>query len=228
MVARRKDRLNALSEKLHSEHGVEIVVAPADLSMNTFMDDLKEFIDGREVGILINNAGFGYNGVFDEGDVSKFTDMIHVNCIAPTILTHHFLRQMKSKKRGAIIFLGSLVGYIPTPYTTTYSATKAFNLFMGEGLWYELREQNVDVMTLNPGGTDTEFQKVAKTFAGPMPRTVKEVVDTAMKSLGKKMSVVDGFKNKILSIVPKIITRKMSVKLAGRIRTKYYSSSSVK
>ncbi len=226
LVARRKDRLKNLAEELKEKHGVKIIVAPVDLSKKKFMEQLKEYIEDREVGLLINNAGFGFNGDFGKADVDRLTDMIRVNCIAPTVLTHHFVKSMKEKRKGGIIFLGSLVGYLPTPFTTTYSATKAFNLFMGEGLWYELRNYNIDVMTLNPGGTDTEFQKVANTSAGPSPRTVEEVVNTAMKNLGRKMSVVDGFKNKLLSCVPRFITRKFLVCLAGKIRLKYYSSPS--
>lgn len=226
LVARRKERLEKLEDELNQKYGVSIITAPLDLSSEDFMEKLLQFVDNREVGLLINNAGFGYNGDFGDSDINWQKDMIRVNCIAPTVLTHHFVQPMKERKKGAIIFLGSLVGCLPTPFTTTYSATKAFNLFMGEGLWYELRNYNVDVLTLNPGGTDTEFQKVAGTSAGPIPRTVKEVVDTAMQSLGKKISVVDGTKNKFLALIPRILTRKLTASLAGKVRKKYYSSTS--
>lgn len=225
LVARRKERLEKLADELKEKHSVKIVVTPLDLSKNNFMDDLKSFVGDREVGLLINNAGFGYNGEFETGDVEWQSNMIRVNCIAPTILAHHFIQSMKRRQKGAIIFLGSLVGCVPAPFTTTYSATKAFNLFMGEGLWYELRNYNIDILTLNPGGTDTEFQKVANTSSGPIPRTVEQVVNTAMTSLGKKISVVDGFNNKLLSFIPRLLTRRMTVSLAGKIRTKYYSSA---
>lgn len=224
LVARRKDRLEKLAEELKEKHCVSIIVAPLDLSKNNFLKELKRYVEDREVGLLINNAGSGYNGDFGDSNVELLTDMIRVNCIAPTLLTHHFVQSMKERKKGAIIFLGSLVGFLPTPFATTYSATKAFNLFMGEGLWYELRKYNIDVLTLNPGRTDTEFQKVANTSAGPTPRTVEEVVNTAMKYLGKRMSIVDGFHNKLLSIVPRLLTRRMTVQLSGKIRTKYYTS----
>jgi short-subunit dehydrogenase len=223
LAARRKDRLVKLKEELNEKYGVEIVIAPVDLSKSNFMNELREYVGDREVGMLINNAGFGYNGEFGDSDVEQQTDMIRVNCIAPTLLTHYFVRPMKERKKGAIIFLGSIVGYQPTPFTTTYSATKAFNLFMGEGLWYELKNYNIDLLTLNPGGTATEFQKAANTSAGPMPRTVQQVVETAMKHLGKRMSVVDGSLNKLLTIVPRFLTRRMTVTIAGKIRAKYFT-----
>jgi short-subunit dehydrogenase len=94
---------------------------------------------------------------------------------------------------------------------------------MGEGLWYELRKYGIDVLALNPGGTATEFQKVANTSAGPVPRNVSDVVTTAMENLGRRISVVDGFINKIISVIPRFITRKLTVRIAGRIRIKYYT-----
>ncbi len=224
LVARRKDRLEKLAEELKEKHSVKNVVVPLDLSKDNFMKELKEYVEDREVGLLINNAGFGYSGEFGDGDVEQQTDMIRVNCIAPTVLTHHFVQSMKERKKGAIIFLGSLVGFLPTPFTTTYSATKAFNLFMGEGLWYELRKYNIDVLTLNPGGTDTEFQKVANTSAGPIPRTVEEVVNTAMRNLGRRPSVVDGFYNKVISVIPRFITRRSTLMIAGYMREKLYTA----
>jgi len=227
LVARREERLKKLSDELKGKYNANIIVAPIDLSKDNFMEELKKFVSDREVGLLVNNAGFGYAGEFAKSDVVQQVDMIRVNCIAPALLTHHYVQQMKERKKGAIIFLGSLVAYQPTPLTTTYSATKAFNLFLSEGLWYELRDYNIDVLALNPGGTDTEFQQKANTSSGPAPRTVEEVINTAMKSLGKKISVVDGRYNKLLSFIPRIVTRKSIVKLAGSVRKKYYTSLSI-
>ena len=227
LVARRKNRLNKLAKEFKANHGIQVVVAAIDLSKQNFMDELKKKVGKREVSVLINNAGFGYNGNYVDGNTNRFEEMVNVNCLAPALLTHYFAKQMIERKNGAIIFLGSLVGYQPTPMTTLYSATKAFNLFLGESLWYELREHNVDVLALNPGGTATEFQKVAGTSAGPIPRSVQQVVDTAMKYLGKKPSVVDGNINRVMSFIPRLISRKLTVNLAGKMRKKLYTAPSV-
>ena len=88
-----------------------------------------------------------------------------------------------------------------------------------------MKKNNVDVLALNPGGTATEFQQVAGTSAGPVARSVQDVVNTAMKKLGKRPSVVDGFVNKILSFVPRLITRKSSLKIAGYMRKKLYTAT---
>ncbi|TSA30025.1 MAG: oxidoreductase, partial [Ignavibacteriales bacterium] len=108
--------------------------------------------------------------------------------------------------------------------TTVYSATKAFNLLMGEALWYELKKNNVDVLALNHGGTATEFQQVAGASAGPVARSVEDVVNTAMKKLGKRPSVVDGFFNKVLTVIPRFITRRSTLMLAGYMRKKLFTA----
>lgn len=226
LLARRTDRLEKLSEELKKLHGIDTVVATVDLANDNFLDDLKKFVGDREIGILINNAGFGSNGEFKDNVPAHEAKMVKVNCIAPTILTHHFVLQMIERKRGAIIFLGSLVAFQPTPYMATYSATKVFNHYLGESLWYELRKHNIDVLSLNPGGTVTEFHTVANSVSGPMPRSPQQVVSSALNALGKKPSVVDGFYNKILSASSKFSTRKMTVIVSGWITSALYTKKS--
>lgn len=223
LVARRKEKLEILAAKLKEEYKIEIVTAPIDLSKKKFLEELKEYVGKKEVGVLINNAGFGSNGEFINADADEEAKMVMLNCVAPVILTHHFVRPMVERKKGAIIFLGSVVAFQPTPFMTTYSATKAFNAFMGDALWYELKKYNIDVLSLNPGGTSTEFQRVANSSAGPTPRTVQQVVNTAMKSLGRKPSVVDGFYNKVLAVSSRLISRKLTLLIAGYITRKLYS-----
>ncbi len=223
LVSRRKERLEKLSHELKKKNRIEIVIAPVDLKNENFINKLKELTGDKEVGMLINNAGFGSKGEFADFDSLQDVDMVKVNCIAPTILTHHFVRPMIQRKKGAIIFLGSILACQPTPFMTTYSATKVFNAYMGDALWYELKKYNIDVLTLNPGSTSTEFHKIANAATGPSLRTAKQVVITAMKSLGKKPSVIDGFMNKLLGVSSHFCSRKNVVTISGWITKKLYS-----
>lgn len=225
LVARRKYRLEALSDYLKKEYNTESIIANVDLSKENFLDELFKCTNGKEIGILINNAGFGSTGEFISCNTDKEIEMIKVNCIAPTLLTHYYLPEMIKRKKGAIIFLGSTVAFQPTPIMTTYSATKAFNLFMGEALWWELKKYNIDVLALNPGGTNTEFQRIAKIGVGPLPREASDVVKTALRALGKKPSVVDGLKNKLITTFIKVIPRRIAVTLAGEIAYSLYIRS---
>lgn len=223
LVARREKKLQALAKELKEKHQIEVVIAPIDLSQNDFMKELKECIGKREVSMLINDAGFGSNGEFINADAEQEINMVKVNCLAPTILTHHFACKMAERKKGAIVFLGSIVAFQPTPFMTTYAATKVFNAYMGDALWYELRKYNIDVLTLNPGGTETEFQRISNASTGPKPRTVQQVVSTALKALGKKPSVIDGNMNKALGISSRFVSRKFMIKAAGSIAEKLRS-----
>ncbi|MBI1939503.1 MAG: SDR family oxidoreductase [Ignavibacteriales bacterium] len=224
LLARRKDRLEKLSEELKLQHKIKTVVCAVDLSTDSFLEEIKRCVGEREVGILVNNAGFGSTGEFVNASLEHEAKMVKVNCLAPIILTHHFVEQMRALKKGAIIFLGSTVAFQPTPFMTTYSATKAFNLFMGDALWWELKKYNIDVLSLNPGGTATEFQRIASSDAGPIPRTTKNVVRTALKTLGRKPTVVDGLYNKLLSVSSRFGTRRLTVGISGLIAKKLYSA----
>ncbi len=227
LVARRKERLEALAAELEKENNINVITAPIDLSKDNFLEKLVDQIGDRQVDILVNNAGFGSNGLFITRDSAHETAMIKVNCIAPTVLTHHFAPLMTARRKGAIIFLGSVVAFQPTPFMATYAATKAFNLLLGEALWYELKQNNVEVLTLNPGGTATEFQRIADSSTGPVPRTTEQVVNTAMKALGKKISVVDGLYNKALTFLPRFGSRKLVVNGAGIITKTLYRKKKI-
>lgn len=222
IVARRYDRLEKLKNELESKFSIEVIPIQLDLSDENFIEKLKPIINEKEIGVLINNAGFGYRKEFKDCDVNNDIQMIKVNCIAPTILTHHILPQMINRKKGAIIFLGSLVAFQPTPTTAVYAATKAFDAYLGDALWYELKKFNIDVITVNPGGTETEFHKVANTSMGPFPRISRNVIETTLKALGKKPSVIDGFYNKILAVSSRLISRKLTITLAGKISETLY------
>ena len=181
IVARRIERLEKLAEEIRTKHKVEVIVIQADLSEENFLQKIIDAVGEKEIGILINNAGLGSVGEFADADAEHEIKMVKVNCVAPTILTHHFLQGMIKRKSGAIIFLGSILSFQPTPFSAAYSATKAFNSFLGDALWYELKKHNIDVLSLNPGGTDTEFLRLSKRSSAII-RTPEEVVEAALKA----------------------------------------------
>jgi short-subunit dehydrogenase len=102
-------------------------------------------------------------------------------------------------------------------FMATYSATKAFNLWMGEALWYELRKYHVDALAVSPGTTDTEFQRVAHTARGPIVAPPERVAETAMRALGRQPSVVDGRINSILAFAHRLVPRRLALTLSGGI-----------
>jgi len=109
---------------------------------------------------------------------------------------------------------------LPTPYLSVYSATKSFNIFLANALWYELKHFNIDVLALCPGGTDTEFVRVSKDMNRRLVAKPVDVVKTAFNYLGKKPTVVHGSLNKVMMFLGKLLPDKISITLAGRIAAK--------
>ena len=161
VVARRRQKLEDLARDLESRNKVQVRIVTADLSQPDFLPLILSKTDSIDVGLLVNNAGFGIAGKFLEHEVKKELALLDVNCRAPLILTHAFGRQMRQRKRGGIIFVSSVSGYIATPYESSYAASKVYELFLAESLRYELGKEGVDVLALCPGSTDTEFHEIA-------------------------------------------------------------------
>lgn len=226
LVARGKNRLDKLSLELKKLHNIETLVVELDLTSENFINNLISATDHLEIDILINNAGIGSTGEFKDCDPLTEANLVKLNCFAPTIISHHYIPKMIEKKKGAIIFLGSLVAFQPTPFMATYAASKSFNAFLGNALWWELKKFNIDVLTLNPGGTETEFQRIANVDSGLLPRSVQDVVSTALKSLGKKPNVVDGFLNKLMAVSGKYLSRKLLVNITGVVTKFLYLTKS--
>lgn len=222
LVARRRDRLEALAAELAAAHGVRAVAVDHDLTRPDVHRTLPEAVraKGMSVGLLVNNAGFGAYGRFEEIDIDEQARMVDLNCRAPILLTHAFLPEMRARGTGGVIFLASIAAYQPTPLFTTYGASKAFNLMIAEALWAELREQGIAVLALSPGYTPTEFQEVAKS-ADPKPpggsTSPEQVVDKALDAIGGPPSVVPGAMNRLLTSSSRFAPRRMVASMTLRL-----------
>ncbi|MDH5656238.1 MAG: SDR family oxidoreductase [Spirochaetia bacterium] len=222
LTARRKERLIEISSDLKNRFSIEVRIAVSDLSLENFLRSILKECEDIHIGLLVNNAGYGITGPFLGNDQKKERDMIHVNCLAPTVLAHEFGSKMMKKNHGGMIFVSSILGHMPTPFMSNYAATKSYNLLLGEALWYELKSWNIDVLVLAPGTTESEFASVSEMKAvNAMP--AESVVSCALKSLGKKHLCIPGFQNKLtvalLNFFPgklKIKTLALAMKLLGR------------
>ena len=215
LVARRKEKLVALAVELESQFDIKTLVVTLDLTLDNFLEDLLKQIGDKKVGMLINNAGFGSIGLYTKNDSDHEADMVKLHCLAPTILTHYFSRPMINRRQGGIIFVGSIFSYQPMPYVSTYAATKVFNTFLGKSLWCEFKKYNVDVLALNPGGTRTEFASLTNRLNSGIADGPMDVVKTALKSLGKRPSVIHGFRNKVWWLVSRFMPPRISLAFHG-------------
>lgn len=205
LAARRTAPMEDLADQLRQKHGVNAVVERIDLSLAGAAAELKSRLDGRglAVDILVNNAGYGLYGSFMEQPVQKPLDMLQVNVMTLTELTHIFAVEMVKRRSGHILLIASLLGYQAVPGFAAYSASKGYVLLFGEALHEELKPYGVSVTVLSPGPTSTAFGQVAAqryTLAvrllmmSPQP-----VADTGIQAmLNRKSSLVAGVLNKAI------------------------------
>jgi len=215
-VARRKDRLDNLALELQKKHGIRCIAAQIDLSQKNFLPEIENVTAGLEIGLLINNAGFGTTGEFVENDLETEIKLLHVNCRAPLMLAHAFGKKMKVRKKGGIIFSASIVGFTAVPLWSNYAASKAYDLFLSEALSHELKPYGVDVLALCPGTTEAGFQEVAGTRM-LMPMTAASVVRLALKKLGRPYIAIPGVLNRLNVLSIKLLPRTWSTGLFGRM-----------
>jgi short-subunit dehydrogenase len=155
--ARREKRLQALAEELGADSSVTCIVC--DLSMEEGPAQLVEDIRGHglEVDILVNNAGVSYQGLLQDLSLDEVDDMINLNVLALTRLTHMLLPDMIHKGSGKVLNVGSVASFQPMPSASVYGASKAFVLSFTEALSEDLRGTGVTVSALCPGLTRTEM-----------------------------------------------------------------------
>ncbi|MFA5321864.1 MAG: SDR family oxidoreductase [Smithella sp.] len=224
LVARRKDRLEILKKELEGSYNIRVDVIPADLSTIGGCEELLSIIDKERlsIDILINNAGFGYEGDFINQNFERLNEMIALNVTTLTLLTKHFGGLMAGRQSGYILLTSSIGGFTPCPRMAVYDATKAFVLLLGEALNNEFKNNNVVVTTLCPGATRTEFFDISgQTLNLLVKMTLMSPKDVAMKSLkglsiGKSV-IIPGLLNKLTVLGLWLLPRQLMAPIAKRV-----------
>jgi len=163
ITARRKTALNALKKDLETAYGVNVHVIAADLGNSGGAKSLYDAVQkaGIKIDILINNAGFGEQGLHIDHDLSRELAMIDLNVKSLVELTHSFARDMVAQGGGKILNVGSTAGMMPGPLQAVYFATKAFVNSYSQSIDEELRDKGVTCTVLVPGYVETEFAAVS-------------------------------------------------------------------
>ena len=155
LVARDVERLESLADS----HPVEAEVLPADLADADQLATVEARIEEGDIDLVVNNAGFGLNGMFCDHDRDDETNMVLVNVVALHRLSHAAAVTMRSKGRGAILNVASVAAFTSMARSSTYSATKAFVVSFTDALASELKDTGVTATSLCPGLTRTEFHE---------------------------------------------------------------------
>ena len=220
LAARRKERLEELARELGNARAVAIDLSKADAALK-LMDDLTA--NGETVDLLVNNAGFGLIGQFDELDAKRERQMIDLNAGVLTDLCRAVAPDMIERRSGGIINVASTAAFQPGPKMAVYFATKAFVLSLTEALHEELKPHGIKVSCLCPGPTRTEFGDVAG-FGGNglfdrVAMNAAEVVETGLKGLDSNHAVVvPGWTNKVVAASTRFAPRPIVRKIAGAIK----------
>lgn len=186
IVARSKEKLQEVAQEIREKHGVNRNIEIVVLDLNSTEAPTRLFEHLQKVHIhvdlLVNNAGFGYWGLFEEEPYDKRIQMNIVNMVNLVSLCHLFIPPMLTKGGGGIINVASSAGFQPVPYMANYAATKAFVLHLSLALWQEYLERNINVTALCPGWTKTGFLETSGIQKGKAKNVIEpeQVVNEAL------------------------------------------------
>lgn len=215
LIARRKDKLETVKQQVIAKYDVPCEILVADLSEVDANQKIFQFCEENNITIqmLINNAGYGVTGDFDDKDWKTHQDMLQVMLMSVTELSHLFYPKMKQLKSGNIINVASLAGFVPpTPSHTLYGAVKSYMIKFSHSLHLEAKDHHVHVTAVCPGFTYTEFHDVNGTRNNVNQMSKKlwmssdEVVDLALQAVHQNQAVlITGWRNRLIANLTKIL-----------------------
>ncbi len=224
------EKLEQAKEEILTQHPCEIQLIHKDLSTCNVADEIFVLIKEQPIDVLINNAGFGIFGSFNDTDWSREAAMLNLHVVTTTHLTKLVLKGMVERGSGKILNMSSLAAFQPGPLMSLYYASKAYILSFSEAIANELKGSGVTVTALCPGQTKTCFQDVVSNGTGKAsadnkisfniacPKAVAKYGYEAM--LKGKTVAIPGNLNKFLSKLPRIMPRRTATAIIRRIQEK--------
>lgn len=232
LIARREAELASVASEVGNLGGTaEILVA--DLATPEGVANVADRLSSVDVGVLVNNAGFGSHGAFVDQPIGRETEQVALNIGAVVALTRRLLPKMVERGRGLVVNVASILGFTATPYFATYAATKAFVVHFSEALSVELRGTGVRVFAASPGVTRTSFLRLSGLGEqeGGLPQLTPEHVARVSLRAADAGRVVRpiGAAYRILAFLIAVTPRAIMRRIMGRIfspRTKALVASS--
>ena len=217
LVARSKDKLDALKHELESAHHIAVTVLAQDLTQQNATQFLYDFTQSQNcpVNFLVNNAGFGDWGLFSECNLQKQQQMLQLNIAVLTELTRLFLPQMIARKSGRILNVASIASFMPGPKMSVYYASKAFVRSFTEAISVELKKAKspVTITALCPGPVKTAFWNTAEAEKSSLSNHMffadsASVARYGYKAMKKgKVLAIPGVTNRIAVALTKVLPR---------------------
>lgn len=188
LVARNRERLEAMAHRHTGGTGRTVQVVAADLSERKDVRRVEEVLrSNAAITVLVNNAGIGATAPLLDADIDKMEHMIALNVTALTRLTYAAVPSFVARGGGTVINIASIAGVAPEILNGVYGGTKAFVLALSQSLRHELTGKGVRVQAVLPGATATEFWDIAGTPIAKLPRegvmSAENLVDAALAGL---------------------------------------------
>lgn len=226
LVARREVELEKLKSELEIQYSVQIEVIPTDLMKLNAAKELFQKVKEKNIQVdyLINNAGLGGYGKFHNRDLKKELEMIQLNVIVLTELTHLFLPEMIKRKSGKILNVASTAGFMPGPLQTVYFATKAYVVSFTQGVAQEVCKEGVTLTALCPGPVHTGFEKEAGMAGSGLFKNATTASSTAKKGYkamekGKLIIISNAPLKFLLNWVLPLMPRRFILRMVEKMQT---------
>ena len=227
LVARSEDLLKEVADNISKKYGVKTAYLAIDLAEKNASQQIFDWCitNNYVINILVNNAGYGLSGNWDNYRLQEHQAMMQVNMNVVVETSYLFVKMLKKQSHAYIVNIASAAAYQSVPGLNIYAATKSFVLSFSRGLNYELRNTPVFVSVACPGATDTNFanrakatgekaQKLAKQF-NMSPSDVAKIIVDGM--FAKKIEIVVGFVNKLGVFLAWLLPKKLLEKSAASI-----------
>jgi uncharacterized protein len=226
ITGRRRELLEEVAAELRRDDGVDVRVMVGDLTDDGTLSALERTLRGTEdLVYLVNNAGYGRGRVFAEDSADEQSALLSVHTLIPLRLTHAALAVMRPRRRGTIIMVSSLASFAPMPRGNVYAAAKAFLRIFAEGLHIENASEGITLQALVPGFTRSDFHRDGLADVPKDRRlsllswhTPERVVDASLRTLGRRVVCIPGFRNRLLRRVAGALPRRLLYRLLRKGR----------
>jgi short-subunit dehydrogenase len=230
LVARSEDQLSALAEEISQRHQHQARVLATDLAAPGAAEAVAAWATDQtdQLAVLVNNAGYGLWGRFEQLPLAEQLNMLQLNMTLPVALTHALLPALRQAPRAYVLNVASTAAYQAVPSLTLYAASKSFLLSFSRGLRYELKDTTVSVTCLSPGATTTGFGDRAgmgaelQQVANKVSMTAEAVAAAAVAGmLAGEAEIIPGVLNKVSAGLTSVVPKGIVEKIAAGIYEKY-------
>ena len=230
LVARSEDQLRALAEEISAKHQRQAHVLATDLAVPAAAETVFAWATQHtdQLAVLVNNAGYGLWGRFEQLSLTDQQNMLQLNMALPVALTHALLPALHQVPKAYVLNVASTAAYQAVPSLALYAASKAFLLSFSRGLRYELKASSVSVTCLCPGATTTSFADRAgmgaelQAIANKVSMTAEAVAEAAITGmLAGEAEVIPGVLNKVSAGLTNVVPKGLAEKIAAGIYEKY-------